>query len=147
MKKLLVIVIMCMLFMNACTPKEGIEVRDGWARAAAQGDNGAVYFTIVNYDADDELIGASVDFAEAVEMHESAMDNDVMQMRMVESVPLPTGEKVEFAPGGLHIMLVNLARNLEVGETVNVTLHFKNHADVPLTLPVQMGPEHSGHGG
>jgi len=62
-------------------------------------------------------------------------------------VPLPTGEKVEFAPGGLHIMLVNLSRNLEIGETVNITLHFKNHADVPLTLPVQMGPEHSGHGG
>ncbi len=147
MKKLLVIVTMCMLFLNACTPKEGIEVRDGWVRMAAQGDNGAVYFTIVNYDADDELVGASVDFAEAVEVHESTMENDVMQMRMVESVPLPTGEKVEFAPGGLHIMLVNLSRSLEVGETVNITLHFKNHADVPLTLPVQMGPEHSGHDG
>ncbi|MCC6501434.1 MAG: copper chaperone PCu(A)C [Anaerolineales bacterium] len=147
MKKLLVIIAVCVLLITACTPKEGIEIRDGWVRMAAQGDNGAVYFTIVNYDADDELIGASVDFAEAVEMHESAMNNDVMEMRMVESVPLPTGEKVEFAPGGLHIMLVNLSRNLEVGETVNVTLHFKNHADVPLTLPVQMGPEHSGHGG
>ncbi|MCC6299029.1 MAG: copper chaperone PCu(A)C [Anaerolineales bacterium] len=147
MKKVLLFIAICAMGVTACTPKEGIEITDAWARSAAQGENSAAYFTIVNYDADDELVGASADFAEAVEIHESAMVDDVMQMRMVESVPLPTGEKVEFASGGLHVMLVNLSRSLEVGETVNITLHFKNHADIPLSLPVQEGPGHSGHDG
>jgi hypothetical protein len=144
-KKFILLFLACAIPVTACTPKEGIEIRDAWTRSAARGGNGAVYFTVVNYDGDDELVGASVEFAQAVEIHESRLVNDVMEMRMLESVSLPTGKRIEFAPGGLHIMLVNLTRDLEIGETIEVTLHFKNHADILVKMIVQAGPDHSDH--
>lgn len=145
-KNISFIILLGALLVSACTPKTGIEIADAWTRSAAQGENGAIYFTIVNHEAtEDALLGATVDFAEVAEVHESRMANDVMEMHMMESVPLLTGERVEFAPGGLHVMLINLSRSLEIGETVTVTLHFRNHPDIPLTLTVQAGPSNNDH--
>lgn len=144
MKKLFSMILASVIFLTACTPKEGIEVRDAWTRAAAQGENGAVYFVIHNYsETDDALVRISTEVAEAVEFHESEMVHDVMQMRMVHSVPLASGEDVKFAPGGLHIMLVNLREELKVGERVDITLHFQNIPDISLSVPVQISEDHS----
>lgn len=149
MKKILSMLLASVILLAACSPKEGIEVREAWVRTAAQGSNSALYFVIHNYNAtDDELVGVSAEFAEAAEIHESSMVNDVMQMRMVESVPLASGEDVEFASGGLHVMLVGVKEELKVGDTVEVVLHFKNSEDIRLQVPVREGAdEHGGHGG
>ena len=148
MKKLFLIIIAGMALVTACAPKEGIEVRDAWIRTAQQGGNSAMYFVIHNYSADDELVGVSTEIAEAAEMHESSMVDDVMQMRMIESVPLVSGEDVEFASGGLHVMLVGLKEEAKVGDMVEVVLHFKNSEDIRLQVPVQeSAEEHGGHGG
>jgi len=135
--------------VTACTPKEGIEVRDAWIRTAPQGGNGAMYFVIHNYSgADDELVGVSTEFADAAEMHESSMVDDVMQMRMVESVPLASGEDVVFESGGLHVMLVGLKEEAKIGDMVDIILHFKNSEDIRLQVPVrESAEEHGGHGG
>lgn len=148
MKKKSIVLFSMFLLVAACTPKEGIEVRDAWIRTAPQGGNSALYFVIHNYSADDELVGVSAEVADAAEIHESSMVNDVMQMRMVESVPLASGEDVEFASGGLHVMLVGVKEELKVGDTVEVVLHFKNSEDIRLQVPVREGAdEHGGHGG
>ncbi|MBV6401022.1 MAG: hypothetical protein CNIPEHKO_01319 [Anaerolineales bacterium] len=148
MKKLVSLFLAGMALVTACTPKEGIEVRDAWIRTAPQGGNSAMYFVIHNYSADDELVGVSTKIAEAAEIHESSMVDDVMQMRMVESVPLASGEDVEFASGGLHVMLVGLKEETKVGDMVDVVLHFKNSEDIRLQVPVQeSAEEHGGHGG
>lgn len=136
------------ILVTACTPKEGIQVRDAWMRTAPQGGNSALYFVIHNYSADDELIGVSTEIAEAAEIHKSSMVDDVMQMRMVESVPLVSGEDVEFVSGGLHVMLVGLKEEANVGDMVEVVLHFKNSADIRLQVAVHEGAdEPEGHGG
>ncbi len=148
MKKLFSMILTGVALVTACTPKEGIEVRDAWIRTAPQGGNSALYFVIRNYSADDELVGVSTEIADAAEMHESSMVDDVMQMRMVESVPLASGEDVEFASGGLHVMLVGVKEELKSGDTVEIVLHFKNSEDIRLQVPVQEGAEeHDGHGG
>ena len=148
MKKLFSMILAGMALVTACTPKEGIEVREAWIRTAPQGGNSAMYFVIRNYSADDELVGVSTEIADAAEMHESSMVDDVMQMRMVESVPLASGEDVEFASGGLHVMLIGVKEELKSGDTVEVVLHFKNSADIRLQVPVrESADEHGGHGG
>lgn len=48
-----------------------------------------------------------------------------MKMRPVESVPLPAGGTVEFKPGGLHVMLLELKRDLKAGDAFAVTLKFE----------------------
>jgi copper(I)-binding protein len=146
MQRMAIMLIGSLALLSACAPKEGIEVRDAWVRSAAQGENGAVYLIIHNYsETADALIGASTEDAAVVELHESKVVNDVMQMQMLSSVPLAPGTSVEFAPGGLHIMLVDLARALETGDTIEVTLQFQNAPDITLNIPVQIGPDHSDH--
>lgn len=146
MKKLFSMILMGVMFVTACTPKEGIEVREAWMNPASQNTNGAVYLVIHNYsEADDALMGASTEIAEAVELHRATVVNDVAKMEVLPSVPLSAGEDVEFAPGGLHIMLVNLREELKVGETIEITLHFQNSADISLSVPVQIGADHHEH--
>jgi periplasmic copper chaperone A len=121
---------------GACGAKEGIEVRDAWARTSTQGMNSAVYFVIENHNAEaDELIGAASDVAEAVEVHESRMEGDVMTMNRVESVALEPSAKVS-SPGGYHVMLIGLKQDLKAGDEIEVTLQFRDSPDITIKAPV-----------
>jgi copper(I)-binding protein len=136
-KRILVLVLSILFLLSACGSETGIEVREAWMRPAAQGENGAVYFVIHNNSPTEELVGVSTPAAEAAEVHESRMSGDVMQMHPLETVPLPAGAEVAFAPGGLHIMLIRLKKDLQIGEEIEVTLHFKNVEDLKVLVPVQ----------
>ena len=113
---------------------------NGWARATVPGaPNGAVFGFLVNLTGEtDTLVGASTDVAEVVELHEMAMtDDDVMQMRMVEGgFVIEPNNYLELAPGGLHIMLINLQEQLAAGETLDLVLEFENEGEVALTVPI-----------
>jgi len=49
----------------------------------------------------------------------------MMQMRPVDKIEIPADGQVELKPGGYHIMLIDLQRELQVGDTVEVTLTFE----------------------
>ena len=143
MKRIAASLILAATLLTTCAPREGIEIRDAWARTAAKGENGAAYFVVHNYSAEEDfLVGVSSDAAEMVEIHQTSMVNDVMQMEMMTEVSLDPGEDVEFAPGGLHIMLFNLKQDLAIGSTLDLTLHFKNSPDLTVTADVMAGLEH-----
>lgn len=142
MKRLFVIVLSGVLLLSACDTATGITVEDVWARPAAQGGNGAVYFLLQNHSAgSDELIDVSSDVAEAVEIHETTMEGDVMQMQQLLSVPVKGKESIEFAPGGLHVMLIGLKQDLKVGHHFQITLQFAGADDITLNVPVQESGE------
>jgi periplasmic copper chaperone A len=124
--------------LNACRATTGMEISNAWARPALQDGNGAVYFMLQNHSAfGDELTGVSAEAAQAVEMHESKMDGDVMQMRQIPSLAIRGKESIQFGPGGYHVMLVGLKQGLKAGDEIQITLHFKNHEDLRVTVPVQ----------
>jgi copper(I)-binding protein len=139
-KKLLSILLLATLFVNACGSSSGeLTVQDAWARPASKGENGAVYFVIENdTDSHDALTGASTDIASAAEAHMS-MQNDqgVMTMSMQDSVQIMPGENITFKPGGLHIMLVDLKQDLKVGDTFTLTLSFEKSGDITLEIQVK----------
>ena len=150
MKRRLVAILAIALLLSACRAEEGIIIHNAWMRPVAEGGNGAVYFVLSNHSvATDELVGASSSIAEAVEIHESSMveGTGVMQMNRVFSIPLNRGAKVVFEPGGYHVMLVNVSKALAIGEAVEVTLQFKNQADLPVIVSVAefapTGDDHS----
>lgn len=71
-----------------------------------EGTPGVAYFSITSNVAD-RIVAVSSPSAKAVEMHESAMSEGGMAgMAMVPSVELPAGKTVKFAPGGLHLMVI-----------------------------------------
>ncbi|WP_376789032.1 copper chaperone PCu(A)C [Thermoflexus sp.] len=102
----------------------------------------AVYFVVVNDgDQPDALIGAVSDVAEKVELHETRMEGDVAKMQPVPRVEIPARGRVEFKPRGLHVMLIGLKRELQVGDTFTLTLRFEKSGEIPITVTVrEMNP-------
>jgi copper(I)-binding protein len=86
------------------------------------------YLTIENKGAaPDRLTAVSGDIAGKVEIHEMAMNNGVMTMRPLDKgLVIEPGKTVKLAPGGYHIMLMELAAPLKTGSTVKVTLEFES---------------------
>lgn len=106
--------------------------------APLAGGTAAVYFTVYNgTDATVALIGGETAAAAEVQIHETVDDNGVMRMRPLENgLQLEPGADAELMPGGIHVMLVDLAAPLEVGDTIDLTLHFDGADDFMLTVPV-----------
>ena len=69
-----------------------------------------------------KLVSASSPLTPAVEVHEMAMQDNVMKMRQVPAVELPAGKSVELKPGGYHVMLMDLKQQVKEGVTVPLTL-------------------------
>jgi copper(I)-binding protein len=144
-KRRFILVLMVAFLVCACSAEEGMTVHNAWMRPVVQGENGAVYFVLHNHSAAiDELVAAASSVAETVEIHESSMveGTDVMQMKQVFSVPIDGRSETAFEPGGLHVMLVNISRDLTVGDHVELTLQFKNDQDLLVDVSVaEFAPE------
>ena len=152
MKRILMLVLAGTLLLSACGPigTEGtdIEAHDYWARAALKDGNGAAYMILHNHSTeDDELVGVSADVATAAEIHLSQMKADgTMEMIQQESIALPVDADVELKPGSYHVMLIGLKQDLKAGDEITLTLHFKNHEDITLTIPVLEAENMGGSG-
>jgi periplasmic copper chaperone A len=125
----------------ASTPPAGgpLTVKDVWVRAAPAGGQTAVYFTIVNGKvAPDALVGVSTPAATSAGLHETTTDNSGMTgMQPVGQITIPGGGTVELKPGGYHVMLMGLANELKVGDTIPLTLTFEQAGVVPITAEVR----------
>jgi hypothetical protein len=136
---LLILSLLFLMLISSCTRSGSLRVTDAWARPGVAGQNGAIYFIVDNgLDTDDTLLGAKSDAAMMVEVHMSQMNADgTMTMTQQESVPIPAGEKVEFKPGGLHIMLMNLTNDLEKGDKVQFVLQFEKAGEMLVEATVK----------
>jgi copper(I)-binding protein len=138
--KLIPTFVIALLMLNACSSSSGVlSVQDAWARPASAGENGAAYFVIENGTAaDDILLSASSEIAAATEIHKSMMmDGGMMSMQQQKSVPVPAKGQVEFKTGGLHVMFVNLTRDLKVGDTITITLIFEKAGSMTIQAIVK----------
>lgn len=90
------------------------------------GERAALYFVVSNRGAqDEELTAISTPAAERAEIHRTLDHGSLMVMEPVGSLIIPAGATVRLAPGGHHVMLLNLTRPLAAGDTVQATLHFR----------------------
>lgn len=125
---------------------DGLLFAGGWSRpAVTAGGNGTgvVYGIFINLNAeDDSLLGGSSEIASNLELHQTTMDEQgVMQMQPVsEAMAVTQGGAIIFEPGGYHIMLIGLQRDLLEGDTFDITLSFEKAGDVTVTSTVQFDP-------
>ncbi len=102
------------------------------------GVTGAAYMTIVNTgNAADQLLKATTEIADQVELHTTTIENNVAQMRPVPSIEVAANGQVELKSGSYHMMLINVNRSLQVGDTVPITLTFQNAGEVQVTAEVR----------
>ena len=110
---------------GGATQAASVTVTDPWIKAADTDMTGAFAVLGNTGDADAELTGASTPAAKTVELHEMTGSAGAMQMQELEGgIAVPAGGGATLAPGGLHLMLMDLTDPLEAGETVEVTLDF-----------------------
>ena len=100
-------------------------VDDAWVRATVPQQKATGAFMQLKATKNSKLVSASSPLTPAVEVHEMAMQDNVMKMRQVPAVELPAGKTVELKPGGYHVMLMDLKQQIKGGDTVPVTLTFE----------------------
>ena len=83
------------------------------------------------------VIAVHSDVADAVELHNHIVEDGMMKMRRVDAIVVPGHAEVVLKPGGLHIMLIGLARNLEAGKNVTLELEFADGERLSFQAPVQ----------
>lgn len=122
-----------------CQSRPALSVMQAWARPAASGENSAVYFVIDNPTADDDaLLAASTEVAAQVELHMSMMsEGSTMTMHPQELVNVPAKSRVEFKPGGLHVMLIGLKQELKVGDRFTLRLKFQRAGEIAVDVEVK----------
>ena len=124
--------------MGASGVAADVQVLNVRAREAPPGARtAAIYLTVENRGAVADRLVAARSPRGAVEMHAMRMDGGVMRMRATPDVPVPARGRVDLAPGGLHLMLVDPAPPLKAGERVPVTLTFERAGAVDVQVPVE----------
>lgn len=116
------------LVLASFCQKKGLALKDAYIFVPPSGSNvTAAFLTIENPTNTDEiLVKAETDIAEVVELHETYIEQDIAKMRAVEKLVVPQSGQLELKPGGYHIMLINLKRNLTVGEKIPLNLVFES---------------------
>ena len=114
-------------------------VDGAWARTSPMESTVGVVYMNITPSADDALVGASVDMAIAgmTQVHETTTAADgSMGMQEIASIPMTAGTPLALVSGGFHIMLMELAKPLETGTSVAVTLTFASGATTIVDVPV-----------
>jgi periplasmic copper chaperone A len=116
-----------------------LEISGAFSRATLpNAPVGAGYLTITNKGAtDDTLVSASSPVAGVTQIHQMQMEGDVMKMDHARAgLAIPAGQSVTLAPGGFHIMFMDLKQPLTEGSIVPVTLTFARAGSVEVELGV-----------
>lgn len=98
---------------------------------------GGAYMSITNAgSADDRLVGVTTEAASA-ELHEMSIVDGMMKMASLpDGIPVPAGETVTLAPGGLHVMLMDVRTPFKEGECLALTLQFEAAGSLPVVVSV-----------
>jgi copper(I)-binding protein len=99
----------------------------GGAMGPGNAGTGAVFMVLKNEGGEpDRLVGGKTDVARVVEIHETVMEGEVMKMRMLaDGLTVPARGNVILQPGGYHVMLIDIQRELKVGDSFALELQFE----------------------
>jgi len=116
---------------------------------------GGGFLTVTNKGAEaDRLVSITApDVSDDVQLHEMAMENDVMKMRhLPDGIEIPAGATVELKPGGLHVMFMKIKHPFKEGESFKATLNFEKAGKLDVDFKIEAakpgaGKDHQSHGG
>jgi len=108
-------------------PSDKIKIVDPWMRVGAQGQATGLFFKIENNsDKADTLYKVDFELAGKVEIHETYdAGNDMMGMREVKQIVIPSKSSFELKPGAHHVMLMKLKQDIKKGYVGDATLYFR----------------------
>lgn len=125
----------------AFSQTQAIDIKNAWVRSAVPGQSATGAFLTITHKDGARLVRGASAVAGVTEIHEMKMEGDIMKMRALpHGLDLPAGRPVDLAPGGYHIMLMDLKGALPNDSVVPITLWFKDakgvESQLELKLPV-----------
>jgi copper(I)-binding protein len=103
-----------------------LTVTSAVARPAMEGSkHSAAYITLHNHSDKDITItsATSMNIANRVELHTVTDTNGVKKMVKVDKLVIPAGGDLVMQKGGIHIMLMNLKKLINIGDKFDIELH------------------------
>jgi periplasmic copper chaperone A len=138
MKKLLGAWALCALVSSVFAQTVAVKVDDAWVRATVAQQKSTGAFMRLTAVKEVELVAVTSPLAGVAEIHEMAMEKDVMKMRAVGRLALSPGKTVELKPGGYHLMLMDLKQPVQAGDTVPLTLVLEDAAQKRVTQEIKL---------
>lgn len=130
---------------------QSVDVKGAWIRGTVAGQKGTGAFMELTSKRAARLVAAASPVAGAVEIHSMKMEGGIMRMFAVDGVDLPASRTVKLAPGGYHVMMLDLKQQLKAGDRVPLKLTFemadKSRETLDLTVEVRdlTGAQHKGN--
>lgn len=115
-----------------------VSATNAWVRATVPHQQATGAFMQLQSATATILVSASSPLTPDVEVHEMSMEGELMRMRQVPAIELPAGKAVELKPGGYHIMFLNLRQQVREGDTVPLTLVFRDRAGKSESLQMKV---------
>jgi copper(I)-binding protein len=105
----------------------GLSVTNAWSRTTPPGVTvGVAYFTLKNDTGkSDRLLRISSPVASKVQVHRTEILDGIARMREVAVLHVDAGQTLEFAPNGMHLMLMGLKAPLVEGQKFDLELQFE----------------------
>jgi periplasmic copper chaperone A len=83
-----------------------------------------------------KVVSATTSLSPRAELHTHLKVDGLMKMRQVPFIEVPAGGEVVLAPGGLHLMVMQLPAVPKEGDVVDVTLTLEDGRTVTFKAPV-----------
>ena len=128
------------LLLMIFNPGDDIVIKDQWIRPGAEKMATSLYFTLENNGSEaDTLYAVETDIAKMVQIHETYSNGDVMGMREIGKILIEAGSSVKLEPGGMHIMVMRLKKDIKNGDEIEFKLHFRNAGIIKITAKAKSG--------
>ena len=102
-----------------------VSVRNAWIAATVKGQQSSAAFMQLESEEACVLTGARTPSAAMVGVHAMSIEDGVMKMRDLDTLPLPARQTVELKPGGAHLMMMDLKQQLKAGQSIPLVLGFE----------------------
>ena len=134
-------IVWLLLLVPALGVVHDVTVRGAWIREAPPNARVlAGYATVANASTlERRIVGASSPAFGRVELHTMTHEGGVMRMRPLESLVLPAGGEAKLAPGSDHLMLMEPAKPVRVGDRIAVTFELDDGSNVQSEFEVRAG--------
>ncbi len=149
----LAVVLLTIIFATASSAQRSEKIAampiitDAWVKTSTPGGSVSAAYMDIKSSTPLKLVKAESPVAGMVEIHEMKMNDGVMEMKALDAVNVPADKLVKLAPGGMHVMLMQVKKPIKKGDKIPLTLTFEDEAKKPLIVTLEaIAKEHNAGG-
>ena len=116
-----------------------IGVSNAWIPQAPPGASMMAGYLTLKNDGDTavSLLAAQSDRFRTVTLHQTVIEGGVSKMRELHLIEMAPGQEITFAPGGMHLMLMQPRHSIAPGDRIEITFLLSDGQRVPAIFDVQ----------